>query len=133
MHSIPIGTRGEASEMVSEQETASAVASGAVPTFATPAMIALMERASVNAIRRFLDEGQDSVGTLVNVTHLAPTPVGLRVQAEAEVTAVDGRKIMFKVRASDPIELIGEGTHERVLVDRAKFISKAATKGRGLG
>ena len=132
MSSIPIGTRGKASETVTERKTASAVASGAVPTFATPAMIALMERASVNAIRRYLDEGQESVGTLVNVTHLAPTPVGRRVQAEAEVTAVDGRKIAFRVRASDPVEMIGEGIHERVLVDRAKFVWKAATKGSGL-
>ena len=133
MQSIPVGTRGEAAETVDEKKTASAVASGGVPTFATPAMIALMERASVNAIRRFLEEGQESVGTVVNVTHLSPTPVGRRVKAEAEVTAVDGRRITFNVRASDPVEVIGEGTHERVLVDREKFIWKAATKGRGMG
>lgn len=133
MQSIPIGTRGASSETVNERNTASAVASGGMPTFATPSMIALMERASVNAIRSYLDEDQESVGTLINVTHIAPTPVGRRVKADAEVVAVHGRKITFKVRASDPVEMIGEGIHERMFVDRERFIWKAATKGRGLG
>ncbi len=128
--SIPVGAKGQAAASVDEHRTASAMGSGSVPTFATPAMIVLMEQAAVNAIQRYLEEGQDSVGTLVNVTHRAPTPIGRRVRAEAEVTAVEGSRITFNVRAYDWIELIGDGTHQRVVVDREQFLWKAATKGK---
>jgi predicted thioesterase len=103
--------------------------SGTVPVFATPAMVALMERAAVNALRRHLDDGQDSVGVAVDVRHLAATPVGKRVRAEAEVSAVEGKRITFAVRAFDAVEKVGEGTHQRVLIDREQFIWKVATKG----
>lgn len=126
---ITVGLRGEAAVVVDQHNTATAMGSGNVPAFATPAMIALMERAAVNALRRHLDEGQESVGVAVDVRHLAATPVGKRVRAEAEVTAVEGRRITFAVRAFDAVEKVGEGSHQRILVDREQFIWKMATKG----
>ncbi|MCL4490030.1 MAG: thioesterase family protein [Chloroflexi bacterium] len=115
------GLVGEASEIVSDRVTAAAYGSGLVPSYATPAMIALMENASVEALKGRLEPGQTSVGIEVNVKHLAATPVGLRVRARAEVTAVDGRRISLKVEAWDEREKIGEGTHLRAVVDDARF------------
>lgn len=126
---ITRGLRGEASVIVNETNTASKLGSGSVPVFGTPALVALMERAAINALRPHLDEGQDSVGVSVNVKHLAATPMGKRVRAEAEVTAVEGKKITFAVRAFDSQEKVGEGVHERVLIDREAFIWKIASKG----
>jgi predicted thioesterase len=126
---VSVGLRGEAAVTVDQRNTAIAMGSGNVPVFATPALIALMERAAVNALRRHLDEGEDSVGVAVAVRHLAPTPVGKRVRAEAEVTAVEGRRVTFAVRAFDAVEKVGEGTHERMLVDREGFMWKVASKG----
>lgn len=126
---ITRGLRGEASVIVNETNIASKLGSGSVPVFGTPALIALMERAAVNALRSHLEEGEDSVGVSVNVRHLAATPMGKRVRAEAEVTVVEGKKITFAVRAFDSQEKVGEGTHERVLIDREAFIWKIASKG----
>jgi fluoroacetyl-CoA thioesterase len=125
------GMRGEASLTVDQAHTASALGSGNVPTLGTPALVALVERAAVNAVRRGLDEGQESVGTSINLRHLAPTSIGKHVRAEAVVTAVDGRTIQFEVRASDSVATIAEGTHSRVLVDREQFIWQAAARGAG--
>jgi fluoroacetyl-CoA thioesterase len=99
-----------------------------VSTYATPSMIALMEHASVNAIQKSLDKGQTSVGFEVKVQHLAATPVGVRVRARAEVIAIEGRRVTFKIEAWDPHEKIGEGTHTRVIVDGARFKSKVEQK-----
>lgn len=126
---VQVGMRGQAAITVDQTNTASALGSGAVPSFGTPALVALMERAAVNAVRHHLDEGQETVGTLVNVRHSAPTPVGKRVRAEATVTAVEGRRIAFAVTAADASGPVGEGTHERVVVDREQFIWKLATRG----
>jgi fluoroacetyl-CoA thioesterase len=124
------GMRGEASLTVDQSHTASALGSGNVPTLGTPALIALMERAAANVARRGLEQGEETVGTMINVRHLIPTPIGKRVRAEATVTAVEDRKICFDVRAHDSAgNLIGEGTHERVVVDREQFIWKAAMRG----
>jgi predicted thioesterase len=125
------GLHGEAALTVDTSHTASALGSGNLPTLGTSALIALLERAAVNAIRRALQGGEESVGVMVNVRHLAPTPLGKRVRAEATVTAVDGRRITFDVRASDAVAVIAEGTHERVLVDREDFVWKAAARGAG--
>ena len=100
------------------------------PVLATPVMIMMMENAALNAIRPFLDPGESAVGTVVDVRHLAATPVGQRVRAEAEVTAIDGRKIAFKVVARDESELIGEGTHDRMVINLARFGERLATKAR---
>ena len=126
---VSVGQRGEAAVSVDQRNTAIAMGSGNVPVFATPALVALMERAAVNALRRHLEEGEDSVCAAVDIRHLAPTPVGKRVRAEAEVTAVDGRRVTFAVRAFDAVEKVGEGTHARIIVDREDFMWKMASKG----
>jgi predicted thioesterase len=126
---VRVGLRGESAITVSETSTATALGSGNVPAFGTPALVQLMERAAVHALRGQLEEGQESVGSAVNVKHLAPTPVGRRVRAEAVVTAVEGRRITFAVTASDASGKVGEGTHERVVIDRDQFIWKLASKG----
>ena len=114
--------------MVSEENTALAAGSGDLKVFATPHMVALMENAAANSIKPFLDEGQSSVGTLINVTHEAATPVGMKVWAESEVVAVDGRKVTFKVEAFDEKGRIGAGTHERFIVSSEKFVKKVYDK-----
>lgn len=128
---VTTGLRGEAALTVDTSHTASAFGSGNLPTLGTPALVALLERAAVTAIRRALQPGEESVGVMVNVRHLAPTPLGKRVRAEATVTSIDGRRITFDVRASDAVAVIAEGTHERVLVDREDFVWKAAARGAG--
>ncbi len=117
-----------ASLIVNESNTALKLGSGAFNVLGTPAMIALMEKAAVEALRQHLEEGQDSVGVLVNVDHKAPTPLGMRVRAEAELTEITGRRLKFSVKAFDSREMIGEGFHERVLVDHDSFMWKAAAK-----
>jgi fluoroacetyl-CoA thioesterase len=131
MRQIKPGLVGEIRKVVVTDElTASALGSGLVPALATPAMITLMENASVNAIRECLQVGQTSVGIEVNVKHLAATPVGMRVRARAEVLSVDKRRITFRVEAWDDKERIGEGTHVRAIVDEARFRERIAQKGQ---
>ncbi len=128
MENLQPGLIGESSQVVTDQLTAALYGSGLVPAFATPAMVALMENASVAAIQKHLGAGQTSVGVEVNVKHLAATPVGMRGRARSEVTAVDGRRVSFKVEAWDEREKIGEGTHQRVIVDDARFKERMAQK-----
>lgn len=128
MREIKIGLTGELSEVVTDELTASALGSGLVPALATPAMIALMENASVKAIREYLEAGETSVGIEVNVKHIAATPVGMLVRARAEVLSVDKRRITFRVEAWDGKERIGEGTHVRAIVDEARFKERIAQK-----
>jgi predicted thioesterase len=128
MREIKPGLMGESTGVVTKELTAAAFGSGLVPAFATPAMIALMENASVNAIREYLQVAQTSVGIEVNVKHIAATPVGMHVRARAEVLSVDERRITFQVEAWDDKERIGEGTHVRAIVDEARFIERIAQK-----
>ena len=121
MPELKPGLIGELTLMVTKELTAAAHGSGLVPALATPAMVALMENASVEAIKNALAPGQTSVGTSVNILHLAATPVGMKVRARSEVTQVEGRRVTFKVEAWDDREKIGEGTHQRMIVDDAKF------------
>src|SRR5262249_59031543 len=100
------------------------------PVFATPMMVLFMENAALNAVREYLEPGETCVGTGVSLKHLAATPVGHRVTAEAEVTKVDGRRIEFKVSAQDEIELVGTGTHERMTVNMERFLQKLAQKAK---
>lgn len=122
------GIRGEAEATVDDRQTAAAVGSGAVASFSTPSMVALMETASINAITPYLDEGESSVGTEISVRHLAATPVGYHVKAKAEVTAVDGKRVSFTVTAFDDREKIGEGAHVRYVIDFARFMERVRTK-----
>ena len=122
------GLRGEAGLVVSEEHTAPRVGSGAVHVLATPVMINLIEAAALAAVERRLPPGYQSLGTLLNVRHIAATPVGMRVRATATVDKVDGRTIYFTVQARDERELIGEGTHERVVVNVPKFDQRVQRK-----
>ncbi len=121
---LETGIMGEASIEVTEDLTAAALGSGNVNVFSTPAMIALMEEAAVKSLTGRLEEGQTSVGTSLTVKHLAATPVGVSVKAQATLIEIDGRRLVFEVSASDSYEKIGEGTHERFIVDLARFESK---------
>ena len=126
--SIEIGMRGRAETVVTPDNTAQAAGSGLVPVFATPWMVALMENAAVQAVRGALAPGGGTVGTRLDVTHDAATPVGMKVWAEAEVTAIEGRKITFAVRAYDNTEQIGGGIHERAIIRTDKFLDRVQAK-----
>lgn len=123
-----VGATGHAATVVSGENTAVTLGSGALPVFATPAMVAMMERAATNALQNFLPLGTTTVGTGLSVRHLAATPLGHNVQAEAVLTAVNGRKLEFKVSAYDEKEKIGEGTHERFLVTAETFMERMSAK-----
>ena len=128
MDALSLGLKGQAETTVTEQNTAAAMGSGLLPVFATPAMLALMEQAAASSVQPFLPEGQGTVGTRLSVSHLAATPIGLTVRAESELIAIDRRKLRFSVRAWAGEELIGEGEHERFVIDNARFLEKALAK-----
>ncbi len=125
---LKIGLRGKQMMMVEEDNTARAVGSGLLPVFATPSMIAMMEAAAMNSLAAALDPEMSTVGTLLNVQHVAPTPIGMVVRAESELVAIDGKKLTFSVKAYDECGLIGEGTHERFIVNAERFTAKANQK-----
>ncbi len=125
---IEIGMRGEVSTLVEREDTAAEVGSGSLLVYATPCMVALMEGAACEAIEDALTEGQTTVGTELNIKHVSATPVGLEVRAEAEVIAVDGKAITFKVTAYDEAGVIGEGEHKRFIVGSQKFLERTYGK-----
>ena len=126
--SIETGMKGRAEAVVAQENTAQAVGSGLVPVFATPYMIALMENAAVNAVQAQLAPDEGTVGIRLDITHDAATPIGMKVWAEAEVTAVEGRKLTFTVTAYDEAEKIGGGTHQRFIIKPEKFLAKTQAK-----
>jgi fluoroacetyl-CoA thioesterase len=131
MRPIPIGAKGTYTLRVMPAHLANQFKDAALPpVFATPMMITAMENAALNAVRDYLDHTESAVGTAVNIRHLAATPVGHRVTAEAVVTKVDGRRIEFKVTARDEIEEIGNGTHERMIVDLDRLDQRLKDKAR---
>jgi fluoroacetyl-CoA thioesterase len=131
MKAIPIGSKGAAGLLVTPAHLANQVKDVTLPpVLATPVMILIMENAALNAIRPFLEAGESAVGTMVNVQHLAATPVGHQVHAEAAVIGVDGMRITFRVRASDETAEIGNGTHERVVIDVSRFSKRLAAKAK---
>jgi predicted thioesterase len=131
MKTLEVGLSGIAERIVTRDQTAEAFGSGLVPVYATPAMVGLMEQAAVRALEGSLPDDQTTVGTRVEISHLAATPLGDRVRAEAVVTAVDGRRLTFALTAHDSTEKIGEGRHERVIVARERFLAKVGAKERG--
>jgi fluoroacetyl-CoA thioesterase len=129
MKAIPVGARGEFALVVQPEHLANRFKDSALPpVLATPVMIMVMENAALNAIKPYLDPGESAVGTRVDVRHMAPTPLGVAVRGEAEVTHVDGRRIEFTVRAHDQFEEIGAGTHERAVVDLARLSRRLNAK-----
>lgn len=125
---ITLGMKGEASTLVEREDTAAEVGSGDLLVYATPCMVALMEGAACEAIRECLKEGQSSVGIALDIAHISATPVGLEVRAEAEVTAVEGKIITFRLTAYDESGKIGEGTHKRCVISTQSFLDKAYSK-----
>ncbi|MGZ3601830.1 MAG: thioesterase family protein [Ktedonobacterales bacterium] len=121
---LEVGMHGDASLVVGEEQTAAAFGAGGVRVFGTPVMIGLMENAAWRLVQPELAEGETTVGTLVNVRHLAATPVGGHVVATAELMEIDGRRLVFRVSARDDIQLIGEGIHERALVQLDRFLAR---------
>ena len=125
---IVAGLRGSATLVVGDEHTAPSIGSGKVRVLATPVMINLIEAAALAAVEHLLPAGYQSLGTRLDVRHIAATPVGMRVTASAEVLAVEGRTVNFRVEARDERELIGDGTHERVVVNVAKFDQRVQRK-----
>jgi fluoroacetyl-CoA thioesterase len=129
MRPIPVGAKGTFVLRVLPAHLANQFKDAILPeVFATPMMITAMENAALNAIRGYLDPGESAVGTAVDIRHLAATPAGQDVTAEAEVTKVEGRHVTFKVTARDETEEIGSGTHERAVIDRARLDARLAKK-----
>lgn len=129
--SVTVGMKGRAEAVVAQDNTAIAAGSGTLPVFATPWMCALMEKAAWTAVAPALAEGESTVGTKLDISHLSATPLGLRVWAESEVTLVDGKRIVFQVSAYDEKGLIGQGSHERFVVTDQRFLAKADRKKEG--
>jgi predicted thioesterase len=128
MDELGPGLIAELEHTVTDADTASQWGSGLVPVFSTPALVGLMEGAAVTALTGHLSSGQTTVGGRIDVHHLAATPVGMQVRARAELTAVEGRKLVFKIQAWDEVELIGEAVHERFVVDEARFLARIQAK-----
>jgi len=128
MNELAPGLSAELEHTVTDADTASKWGSGLVPVFSTPALVGLMESAAVTALTGHLSPGQTTVGGRIDVRHLAATPVGMQVRARAELTSVEGRKLVFKVQAWDEVELIGQAEHERYVVDEARFLGRIQSK-----
>lgn len=121
---MEIGLKHVSTTLVSAANTAATLGSGDMDVFATPAMVALMENAAMLAVKDHLPEGSATVGTQINTSHLKASPLGATITASAELTAVDGRRLTFAVKAWDEKGIIGEGSHTRFVVDRERFLSK---------
>lgn len=122
------GIKGTSECVVTQERTAKAMGSGELAVYATPAMFALMEETAYKSVSSELDEGSGSVGTLMNVKHIAASPVGMKITCKTELIEVDGRRLVFRVEAFDEKGLIGEGTHERFIIVNDKFQKKADAK-----
>ena len=126
---LQTGIKGHHEQTVTPEMSAARVGSGLVDVFATPMLVALVEQTCYESVLPYLDEGQGTVGTLVNVSHSAATPIGMRVWCDSELTEVDRRRLVFKVRAYDERGEIGEGVHERFVVDTECFMENVKAKG----
>jgi fluoroacetyl-CoA thioesterase len=125
---LKTGIIGKQIIKVTEEMTAEKLGSGKLPVYATPNMITLIENTASASVEEYLEEGQGTVGTFVNVKHLAATPIGMSVTCETELTQVDRKRLVFETKVYDESELIGEGIHERFIIDKEKFMKKAEGK-----
>lgn len=125
---LTIGIKGHCEQIVTDEVTADRIGSGLVKVFATPMMVALIEQTCLESVAPHLEPGQGTVGTHVDVSHCAATPVGMRVWCDSELVEIDRRRLVFAVRACDECGLIGEGRHERFVIDNAKFQVKIDAK-----
>lgn len=125
---MKIGITGKQTVQVTEEITARAMGSGELPVLATPAMITLMENTAYKRVAPYLEEGQGTVGTLMNVKHLAATPIGMEVSVETKLVEIDRKRLVFEVKAFDSKDCVGEGVHERFIIDNQRFVKKAESK-----
>lgn len=125
---LETGIKGRQTETVTDEKTAEAVGSGGLKVYATPAMIALMEKTALMSVSGELDDGMTTVGTKIDIVHTSASPVGSTITCESELTEIDRRRLVFTVTAYDDAGEIGKGTHERFIVDSAKFMEKTAAK-----
>ena len=125
---LEAGLTHEKEITVTDDMSAVSMHSGGLKVYATPSMIALMEEAALECVAEYVGEGKGTVGTALSIQHIAPTPIGMKARAVATVTAVEGRKIVFNVEAYDETEKIGFGTHERFIIDNARFQEKCNSK-----
>ena len=125
---LEIGMKNNCTVKVTDANTAKTMGSGSLDVFATPSMIALMEKAASECVQSHLEDGSTTVGTLMNVKHLSATPLGMNVTAECELVEIDGRRLVFTVTASDERGEIGKGTHERFIIDAERFMAKTNSK-----
>ncbi|MBC9784231.1 thioesterase family protein [Heliobacterium chlorum] len=130
MENVKVGLQGHKEELVTVQNTAVKYGSGGVQVYATPAMIGLMEGAAVAAVDPLLPDGMGTVGVSIQSSHIAATPVGMKVRAEADLIEVDGKKLTFKVAAYDEVEKIGEGIHHRYIIQVERFMAKNFAKSK---
>ncbi len=122
------GIQGHAEMVIKEQDLANMVGSGDLPVLATPAMAALMEAAAVNSLLEKLPPGETTVGVKLDISHLAATPKGKKVFAKASLEQIEGKKLVFTLLAWDEIERIGQGKHERIIIQRDKFMKRIESK-----
>lgn len=125
---MELGIKGTAETVVVYENTAAAVGSGALEVFSTPSMIALMEKASRELVQPYLEEGQSTVGTRLEVSHVAASPIGAHIRAESTLVEIDRRMLTFEVKAYADGELIGEGRHQRCIIYAERFMEKALAK-----
>jgi fluoroacetyl-CoA thioesterase len=128
MSDLSPGLHAETEHTVTDSDTASRWGSGGLPVFSTPALVGLMEGAAVQVLDRRLPPGQTTVGAHIDVHHLAATPVGATVRTRAELEAIEGRKLVFKIQAWDDLELIGEASHDRFVIDESRFMAKVQAR-----
>lgn len=125
---MKVGIKNQIKKTVVEGLTAKVMGSGRLDVFATPAMVAMMEEAAHTSVEAELEEGQGTVGTSMTVSHIAATPVGMEVTCESKLVEVDGRKLVFEIKAMDEAGLIGEARHERFIIENEKFLAKTNAK-----
>jgi predicted thioesterase len=128
---IPEGTACEGRIKVTKEITAASMGSGTLPVFATPAMILFIEKTASDCVKQFLQEGESTVGTLLEIKHSAPSVIGTEVFCKAEITKVDGPKIVFEIKVWDSAGEVGSGRHERFLINNEKFMRRAASRAEG--
>ena len=122
------GLKNEKELMVTDELTAAKMGSGLAPVYATPCMIALIEGTAAESVEPFLEEGQGTVGTRIDVEHLAATPIGMKVHCETELIEADRKRLVFEAKVYDETGLVGQGRHERFIIDNERFLSKVQAK-----
>ncbi|MDF9409570.1 MAG: Fluoroacetyl-CoA thioesterase [Pelotomaculum sp. PtaB.Bin013] len=128
MSGLQVGIEGKASIVVNNDNTAMAYGSGAVNVFATPALIGLMEKAALSSVDPLLDAGYTTVGTKIDVKHLAATPIGMNVTATSRLVEVNGKRLLFNIEVRDEVDLVGTGVHERFIIELSGFIKRVESK-----